>query len=42
MLFEMCAGYELRTFKPSETHYEDIDNYPQVDNKNNMNKVHSM
>ncbi|KAK0159918.1 hypothetical protein PV328_007379 [Microctonus aethiopoides] len=30
MLFEMCAGYELRTFKPSETHYEDIDNYPQV------------
>ncbi|XP_039285388.1 slowpoke-binding protein isoform X2 [Nilaparvata lugens] len=30
ILFEMCAGYELKTQKPSPANYLDIDNYPQV------------
>lgn len=30
MLFEMCAGYELCTFKPTAAHLSDIETYPQV------------
>ncbi|XP_060812681.1 slowpoke-binding protein isoform X1 [Bombus pascuorum] len=30
MLFEMCAGYELPSFKPNSTHLSDIEIYPQV------------
>lgn len=26
----MCAGYELCSFKPAETHLSDISKYPQV------------
>ncbi|XP_015596851.1 slowpoke-binding protein isoform X2 [Cephus cinctus] len=30
VLFEMCAGYELCTFKPTPVHLSDLDKYPQV------------
>ncbi|KAK9296830.1 hypothetical protein QLX08_009243 [Tetragonisca angustula] len=30
MLFEMCAGYELPSFKPNSMHLSDIEIYPQV------------
>lgn len=30
MLFEMCAGYELPSFKPNSTHLSDVEIYPQV------------
>jgi len=30
MLFEMCAGYELCTFRPSAVQLSDIEMYPQV------------
>ncbi|XP_032687809.1 slowpoke-binding protein isoform X4 [Odontomachus brunneus] len=30
MLFEMCAGYELCTFRPSAAQLSDIEMYPQV------------
>lgn len=30
MLFEMCAGYELCTFRPSAVQLSDIQMYPQV------------
>ncbi|XP_034948183.1 slowpoke-binding protein isoform X2 [Chelonus insularis] len=30
MLFEMCTGYELCSFKPSMVHYEDVAKYPLV------------
>nr|XP_031848400.1 slowpoke-binding protein isoform X4 [Nomia melanderi] len=30
MLFEMCAGYELRSFKPNSMHLSDLEMYPQV------------
>ncbi|XP_075210964.1 slowpoke binding protein isoform X2 [Lycorma delicatula] len=30
ILFEMCAGYELKTPQPNPANYLDIDNYPQV------------
>lgn len=30
MLFEMCAGYELCSFRPTAAHLSDIDAYPQV------------
>ncbi|XP_054267498.1 slowpoke-binding protein isoform X2 [Macrosteles quadrilineatus] len=30
VLFEMCAGYELTTPKPSASNLADIDNYPQI------------
>lgn len=30
MLFEMCAGYELCSFKPTAAHLSDIETYPQV------------
>ncbi|XP_006611916.1 slowpoke-binding protein isoform X5 [Apis dorsata] len=30
MLFEMCAGYELPSFKPNSVHLSDIEMYPQV------------
>ncbi|XP_076675000.1 slowpoke binding protein isoform X2 [Andrena cerasifolii] len=30
MLFEMCAGYELRSFKPNSVHLSDLEMYPQV------------
>ncbi|XP_020294154.1 slowpoke-binding protein isoform X1 [Pseudomyrmex gracilis] len=30
MLFEMCAGYELLTFRPSTVQLSDIEMYPQV------------
>ncbi|XP_076232078.1 slowpoke binding protein isoform X4 [Calliopsis andreniformis] len=30
MLFEMCAGYELRSFKPNAVHLSDLEMYPQV------------
>ncbi|XP_048505448.1 slowpoke-binding protein isoform X3 [Athalia rosae] len=30
VLFEMCAGYELCSFKPMETHLSDITKYPQI------------
>lgn len=30
MLFEMCAGYELCTFRPSAVQLSDIKMYPQV------------
>ncbi|XP_078044584.1 slowpoke binding protein isoform X1 [Augochlora pura] len=30
MLFEMCAGYELRTFKPNSMQLSDLEMYPQV------------
>ncbi|XP_015177663.1 PREDICTED: slowpoke-binding protein isoform X1 [Polistes dominula] len=30
MLFEMCAGYELCSFKPTAAHLSDIEIYPQV------------
>lgn len=31
MLFEMCAGYELCTFRPSAVQLSDIEMYPQVE-----------
>ncbi|KAG5333894.1 SLOB protein, partial [Acromyrmex heyeri] len=30
MLFEMCAGYELCTFRPSAVQLSDIEMYPQI------------
>nr|XP_034194374.1 slowpoke-binding protein isoform X4 [Osmia lignaria] len=30
MLFEMCAGYELPSFKPNSVHLSDLEMYPQV------------
>lgn len=30
MLFEMCAGYELCSFKPTAVHLSDLEMYPQV------------
>ncbi|KAL0120295.1 hypothetical protein PUN28_008149 [Cardiocondyla obscurior] len=30
VLFEMCAGYELRTFRPSAVQLSEIEKYPQV------------
>ncbi|XP_015517643.2 slowpoke-binding protein isoform X4 [Neodiprion pinetum] len=30
VLFEMCAGYELCSFKPTETQLSDINKYPQI------------
>ncbi|XP_017757394.1 PREDICTED: slowpoke-binding protein isoform X4 [Eufriesea mexicana] len=30
MLFEMCAGYELPSFKPNSIHLSDVEMYPQV------------
>lgn len=30
MLFEMCTGYELSSFKPSSVHFTDLQKYPQV------------
>ncbi|XP_043274516.1 slowpoke-binding protein isoform X2 [Venturia canescens] len=36
MLFEMCAGYELCSFKPSSMHLNDLKMYPQVANLMNV------
>lgn len=30
MIFEMCAGYELRTVEPTAEQMTDLDRYPQV------------
>ncbi|XP_012152255.1 slowpoke binding protein isoform X1 [Megachile rotundata] len=30
MLFEMCAGYELPSFRPNSVHLSDLEMYPQV------------
>ncbi|CAK9821723.1 Slowpoke-binding protein [Anthophora retusa] len=30
MLFEMCVGYELPSFKPNSVHLSDLEMYPQV------------
>ncbi|KAG7197781.1 hypothetical protein KM043_001597 [Ampulex compressa] len=30
MLFEMCVGYELCSFKPTAMHLSDLETYPQV------------
>jgi len=42
MLFEMCAGYELCTFRPSAVQLSDIEMYPQVKIDRNNNPTWSI
>lgn len=44
MLFEMCAGYELCTFRPSAVQLSNIEMYPQVkiDRNNPMWSIHKI